>query len=95
MSKITLVITAKIPIKGVPAFQKYEDLVLPLLPQYGGVLEQRLRNDDGTLEVHIISFDSQSSFDDYRNSPERAKHSHIMEKAKAVIELEYMYDVKR
>ena len=53
----TLVLIARVPVEGVASFQEYESAVLPLLSEFGGLLERRLRNSDGTVEVHIVSFD--------------------------------------
>jgi hypothetical protein len=55
---VTLVFIARMPAEGVADFRAYEDAVLPLLPEYNGRLERRLRNADGTVEIHILSFAS-------------------------------------
>ena len=57
-ARLTFVLIARVPSGGVARFQAYEDAVLPLLSEFGGLLERRLRNGDGTIEVHIVSFDS-------------------------------------
>src|SRR4051794_23241437 len=41
---ITLVLMARIPAEGVADFRAYEDAVLPLLPEFNGRLQRRLRN---------------------------------------------------
>jgi len=51
---VTLVLIARIPPEGIEAFRAYEDAVLPLLPAFNGRVERRLRNPDGTIEVHIV-----------------------------------------
>ena len=43
----------RIPFEGIEDFRAYEDAVLPLLPEFN---VRRLRNPDGTIEMHIISF---------------------------------------
>jgi hypothetical protein len=43
---ITFVLIARIPIEGIEDFRAYEDAVLPLLPEFNGRLERRLRNPD-------------------------------------------------
>jgi hypothetical protein len=48
---VTFVLIARIPPEGVEAFRAYEDAVLPLLPEFNGSLERRLRNPDGTIEI--------------------------------------------
>lgn len=69
--RLIIVMLADIPDEGVRAFQQYEDRVLPMLAQHGGCLERRLRSADSRVEVHIISFDSRTSFDSYMAAPER------------------------
>ncbi len=59
------------------ALSDYEDRVLPLLTEHGGVLEQRLRNrgdsaEDPT-EVQLIGFTSESAFDSYMADPRRTE----------------------
>ena len=61
-ARTTFVLIARVPPDGVAGFQAYEDAVLPLLSEHGGSLERRLRNGDGTIEVHIVSFNSDRSF---------------------------------
>jgi hypothetical protein len=55
----------------VPAFQRYEDVVLPLLARHDGQLERRLRTADGSTEVHVLSFGSQAAYGRYQVDPDR------------------------
>jgi len=71
-ARLTFVLIARVPSDGVASFQAYEDAVLPLLNEFGGLLERRLRNADGTIEVHIVSFDSDQNFQRFRSDPRRA-----------------------
>jgi hypothetical protein len=91
--RLTLVLTARIPLEGVVAFQAYEDAVLPLLSVFGGRLERRLRNFDGSIEVHIVSFPSEAEFQRYRADPRRIEQSLLLEKSSAKLELTVMTDV--
>ena len=70
-NRVTTVLVARIPPEGIVDFRAYEDAVLPLLPEYNGRLERRLRNQDGTVEMHIVSFASEADFQNYRNDPRR------------------------
>ena len=45
---VTFALIARIPAEGIADFRAYEDAVLPLLPEFNGRLERRLRNSDGT-----------------------------------------------
>jgi hypothetical protein len=65
--RLTFVLIARIPAEGVADFRAYEDIVLPLLPEFSGRLERRLRNPDGTVEIHILSFASAADRQNYRN----------------------------
>jgi hypothetical protein len=60
--------------------------VLPLLPEFKGRLERRLRNPDGTVEIHIISFASDANFQNYRNDPRRTAQARLLEKSSAKVE---------
>ena len=82
-----LVQIVRIPIDGVATFQRYESAVLPLLPAYGASLDQRLRNADGTVELHVMTFPSAQALDAYRADPERGRHLHLLEESRAVSEL--------
>jgi antibiotic biosynthesis monooxygenase (ABM) superfamily enzyme len=90
---VTFVLIARILPEGVEAFRAYEDAVLPLLPEFNGSLERRLRNPDGTIEIHIVSFTSEADFQNYRNDPRRAAHARLLEKSSAKLELLPMANV--
>ncbi len=85
-SPVTFVLIVRIPIEGVEDFRAYEDAVLPLLPEFGGRLERRLRNSDGTIELHIVSFPSDADFQNYRNDPRRAAQAWLLERSRATRE---------
>jgi hypothetical protein len=89
----TFVLIARVSTEGVASFQEYEDAVLPLLREFDGLLERRLRNADGTVEVHIVSFDSEQSFQRFRSDPRRASYAYLMERSLAKNELIAMADV--
>src|ERR1700761_6628763 len=90
---VTFVLIVRIPIDGIEDFQAYEDAVLPLLPEFNGRLERRLRNQDGTVEMHIVSFPSDADFQNYRDDPRRAAQARLLEKSSAKLELLSMANV--
>ena len=90
---VTVVLIARIPPEGIADFRAYEDAVLPLLPEYNGRLERRLRNQDGTVEMHIVSFASEADFQNYRNDPRRTAQAWLLEKSSAIREALPMTDV--
>jgi hypothetical protein len=90
---VTFVLIARIPAEGIEVFRAYEDAVLPLLPEFNGRLERRLRNSDGTVEIHVVSFASDADFQNYRNDPRRAAQARLLEKSSAKLELLPMTNV--
>ena len=90
---VTFVPIARIPAEGIEDFRAYEDAVLPLLSEFNGRLERRLRNPDGTTEMHIIGFASNADFQNYRNDSRRAAQSRLLEKSSAKLELLQMANV--
>ncbi len=90
---VTFVLIVRIPTEGIEDFRAYEDAVLPLMPEFNGRLERRLRNPDGTVEMHVISFASDADFQNYRNDPRRAAQAWLLEKSSAKLELLSVTDV--
>jgi hypothetical protein len=90
---VTFVLIARIPAAGIEDFRAYEDAVLPLLSEFKGRLDRRLRNPDGTVEVHVVSFASDADFQNYRNDPRRMAHARLLEKSSATLELLPMANV--
>ena len=90
---VTSVLVARIPSEGIEDFRAYEDAVLPLLPEFNGRLERRLRNPDGTVEVHVVSFASDADFQNYRNDPRRTAQIWLLERSGAKLERLPMTDV--
>jgi len=83
---VTTVLIARIPAEGIADFRAYEAAVLPLLPEYNGRLERRLRNQDGTVEMHIVSYASEADRQNYRNDPRRAAQAWLLKKSSAILE---------
>jgi hypothetical protein len=83
---VTRVLIARIPTEGIADFRAYEAAVLPLLPEFNGRLERRLRNQDGTVEMHIVSFASEEDFQNYRNDPRRTAQASLLKKSSAITE---------
>jgi antibiotic biosynthesis monooxygenase (ABM) superfamily enzyme len=85
-NRVTTVLIARIPPDGIADFRAYEDAVLPLLPEFNGRLERRLRNQDGTVEMHIVSFASEADRQNYRNDPRRTAQASLLKKSSAMLE---------
>ena len=92
-NRVTFVLVARIPTEGIEDFRAYEDAVLPLLSAFNGRLERRLRNPNGTVEVHIVSFASDADFQNYRNDPRRMAQARLLETSSAKLELLPMANV--
>jgi uncharacterized protein (DUF1330 family) len=90
---LTLVLIARIPPEGIAAFQAYEDQVLPILKEYGGRLQRRLRNELGTLELHILTFPSDAAYQNYRADPRRTAAAPLLDSACAKFERLSLRDV--
>ncbi len=93
MAPLTLAILLRVPAVGVRDFQAYEDRVLPLLPRHGGALERRLRNADGTAEIHIVRFASRIGFEGFRNDPDRVAAATLFAASGATADITEMTDV--
>ncbi|UXP33530.1 DUF1330 domain-containing protein [Reichenbachiella agarivorans] len=63
-------------------FHEFESFAIPLMEKYNGKLIQRIRPDQTAFiageeekpyEIHIVSFDSQSDFDQFKMDEDRKK----------------------
>lgn len=90
---VLLALIVRIPADGVDAFRDYEDRVLPLLADHGGVLERRVRTGDGTTEIHLVRFPSEAAFDRFRLDSRRTGHAPLMAASGAAAELLRVEDV--
>lgn len=92
-TELTFAVIARVASTGVVSFQAYEDAVLPLLSEFGGKLQRRLRNADGTIEVHIVSFPSEIAVQRYRSDGRRRALAQLLEHSAASVELIPVTDV--
>ncbi len=94
MAALTLAVLLKVPPSGVTEFQAYEARVLPLIGEYGGTLQRRLRTGDGTAECHIIVFPNQDAFERFKADPRRAAATPLLIASGATAEAFEMADVE-
>jgi hypothetical protein len=94
-SSVTFVLIARIPPEGVSMFATYEEHVLPLLAEHGGVLQRRLRSGDGLVEIHVLNFPSPAARARFREDPRRVQHAPELEASGARIEVLQLEDVAR
>ena len=85
--ELLLALTIRIPPKGISAFLAYEAEVLPLLSEYGGTLQRRLRNADCTIELHLVRFATREGLERFRSDPRRQAASPMMIASGAVTEM--------
>jgi hypothetical protein len=90
---LTLALIARVPPDGVAAFQSYESRVLPLLAHHGAELQRRMRNGDGTVELHILAFPSADHLARFRADPRRAEAAPLLAGSGATTELLELDDV--
>ena len=76
--RVTVVAVVDVPPEAVGPFQRYEDLVLPLLDRHRGRLERRLRSPDGRTEVHVLSFPTDGDYRRYVADPDRSAHRSLL-----------------
>lgn len=94
MPGLTLALIARIPPAGIASFGAYEAAVLPLLQRHGGTLQRRLRNCDGTVEIHVVHFASAEGFAAFRADPARIAAAPLMARCGASTELIEVADIE-
>lgn len=71
-------------------FDQFEIIAIPTILKYNGRLTLRIRPTDDTViesniekpyEIHLVEFDSQEDFDNFKNDDERKKFLHLKEKS--------------
>ncbi|MFF9489333.1 hypothetical protein [Streptomyces sp. NPDC014676] len=91
---VTYVMLARLPEGGLDAFDAYESAVLPLLAEYGGRLERRLRTLDDRIEAHLVTFPTSGDLAAYRADPRRSAAAPLLEASGAAVELLAVRDVR-
>ncbi|MFD3869402.1 hypothetical protein [Streptomyces sp. NPDC058623] len=90
---VTYLLLARIPVGGLGAFDAYESAVLPLLAEYGGRLERRLRTLDDQVEAHLVTFPTSEDLAAYRADFRRSAAAPLLESSGAAVELLPVRDV--
>ncbi|EHR50479.1 hypothetical protein SacmaDRAFT_2225 [Saccharomonospora marina XMU15] len=84
---VTYLLLARLPEGGLGSFNAYERAVLPLLAEYGGRLERRLRTLDDRVEVHLITFPGSEDLAAYRADARRLEAAPSLESSGAEVEV--------
>lgn len=67
-------------------FHQFEDIAIPLVEKYGGKMLLRCRPDAVNFvdfnfglpyEIHLVSFESQADFENFKVNPERQTYLHL------------------
>ena len=90
---VTYLMLARLPEKGLEAFDAYESAVLPLLAEHGGRLERRLRTLDDRVEAHVVTFPDDEALAAYRADPRRSAAAPLLESSGAAVGLLAVRDV--
>ena len=71
-------------------FHQFEDVAIPIISKYNGRLLLRVRPDkdsyiehhmDKPYEIHLVEFDSQQDFENFKRDEERKKFLHLKEQS--------------
>ena len=71
-------------------FNQFEDIAIPSILKYNGRLTLRIRPDDNSIvekniekpyEIHLVEFNSQQDFDNFKKDEERKKFLHLKEES--------------
>lgn len=71
-------------------FHQFEDIAIPIILKYNGRLTLRIRPEEKSIiesniekpyEIHIVEFDTQQDFDNFKKDEERKKFLHLKEKS--------------
>jgi uncharacterized protein (DUF1330 family) len=71
-------------------FNQFEDIAIPIIAKYNGRLLLRVRPDDNAYvechmdkpyEIHLISFDSEQDFENFKKDEERKAFLHLKEQS--------------
>lgn len=71
-------------------FNQFEDIAIPLISKYNGRLLLRIRPEEDSFiecsidkpyEIHLVEFDNEQDFDDFKQDPERKNFLHLKEQS--------------
>ena len=71
-------------------FHQFEDIAIPTILKYNGRLTLRIRPEESSViersvekpyEIHLVEFETQQDFDDFKKDEKRKKFLHLKEKS--------------
>jgi uncharacterized protein (DUF1330 family) len=75
-------------------FQEFENIAIPIIAKYNGRLLLRVRPPENSFiefsidkpyEIHLVEFDGEQDFEDFKQDAERKKFLHLKEQSVAAI----------
>lgn len=72
------------------SFHEFEDHAIPIISKYNGKLLLRIRPEedeiiektiDSPYEVHLVEFETETDFENFKQDEERKKYLHLKEKS--------------
>jgi hypothetical protein len=94
-SGLRIVAVVRMSPQDVAGGQRYEDLVLDLLPEIGGRVERRLRTHDGLTEVQELWLPSRESMEQVLAHPARLAAREALGSASPVTDIYEVDEVVR
>lgn len=71
-------------------FDQFEDVAIPIISKYNGRLTHRIRTtansfigpqSDKPYEIHLVEFEAEQDFENFKKDEERKKFLHLKEKS--------------
>ena len=71
-------------------FDEFESVAIPIISKYNGRMLFRVRPDNGAFiqhqmdkpyEIHLVEFDSEQDFENFKKDEERKKYLHLKEQS--------------
>ena len=71
-------------------FNQFEDIAIPIISKYNGRLLLRVRPNDNSFiehhidrpyEIHLVEFDSEQDFENFKQDEERKRFLHLKEQS--------------
>jgi uncharacterized protein (DUF1330 family) len=71
-------------------FNQFEDIAIPIISKYNGRLLLRVRPDENSFielhmdrpyEIHLVEFDSEPDFENFKQDEERKRFLHLKEQS--------------
>jgi uncharacterized protein (DUF1330 family) len=71
-------------------FHEFEAMAIPIISKYNGRLTLRIRPEENSIieknidkpyEIHLVEFDTQQDFDNFKKDDERKNFLHLKEKS--------------